>query len=197
MLRCAGANISVRCFGHSPHRLAKNNTKWTCSYYDLCNATSPDALPPSIQLPFNAFAKCEPSMAAIDPKCSDALHGFPSVSAAVLATTMQPNGTGTLFNQAGTMTAAPYGSTTAWYFLGSTGPTITATAVPYKAVEGSGSSSDSGSGSGGGSASGSPGVSASGSGSSGSGVKQGSAPTTELGLESFALTMAALILGLL
>src|ERR1700753_4522782 len=119
-----------------------------CSYDYYCNATSPNDLPPSIQLPFNKFAQCEPSMAAIEPKCSDAQHGFPSVTATVLATTMQPNGTGTLFNQAGTMTAAPYGSTTAWYFLGSSGPVITATAVAFNAAKGNGGSSNSAGGSG-------------------------------------------------
>jgi hypothetical protein len=164
-----------------------------CSYYDLCNATSPDALPPSIQLPFKQFAKCEPSMAAIEPKCSDAQHGFPSVTATALAITMQPNGTGTLFNQGGTMTAAPYGSTTAWYFLGSSGPALTATAVPYKAVKGGGSSSTSGSGSGSGSGGSSAGV---GSGN-GQGSKQGSGSMTQFSPESFGLTIAALILGLL
>jgi hypothetical protein len=162
-----------------------------CSYYALCNTTSPGSLPPSIQLPFNEFAKCEPSMAAIEPKCSDTQHGFPTVSSSVLALTMQQNGTATLFDQAGTMTAAPYGSTTAWYFLGSTGPTITATAVPYKAVKDSGSSSNFGSGNGGTS------TGASSSGSNGNGIKQGSASISQVGMEGIGLTITVLILALL
>jgi hypothetical protein len=111
---------------------------------------------------------------------------------------MQPNGTGTLFNQAGTMTAAPYGSTTAWYFLGSTGPTLTATAVPYKAVKSSGSSGIGGSGSSspGNSGSGGVGTSASASDSGENGNKQGSGSMTQLGLESLGLTITALILAL-
>jgi hypothetical protein len=104
---------------------------------------------------------------------------------------MKANGTGTLFDQGGTMTAAPYGSTTAWYFLGSSGDALTATAVPYKAAKGGGSSSNSGSGSGG-----SSGV-ASNSGSSGTGSKQGSGSMTQIGLESFGLTITVLLLGML
>jgi hypothetical protein len=173
-----------------------------CSYYGLCNTTTPNAIPGiNLELALSKFAVCEPSMAAIEPKCSDSQHGFPSVTAADLVTTLLPTGTETPSNQAGTMTAAPYGSTTAWYFLGSTGPTLTATAVPFKAVKAGGSPSGTSAGSGSGNV-GTGSNSGSGSGtSSGSNAqttsKQGLGSMTQLSLESFVLTIAAMMLGLL
>jgi hypothetical protein len=96
---------------------------------------------------------------------------------------MQQNGTGTLFNQPGIMTVAPYGETTAWRFLGLEGPEVTATAVVYKGVEGSGSLGNGGSSEGGSAT------------ASGSGSKKGDGSVTTLDLKSFGLTVAVLVLG--
>lgn len=67
--------------------------------------------------------------------CSDVQHGYPVLPGSLQKTVVQPNGTASTFsNQGGSMTAAPYGSTTIWNFIGTATP-LTATAVPYKAVK--------------------------------------------------------------
>jgi hypothetical protein len=108
-------------------------------YYDGCNGTAPENLPPwGKNIPFGKFSTCESALSGIN--CADAQYGFPSLPASLYKTAAQPNGTGTYTNQGGVMTSPPYGSTTAWYFYGSTGTAgvpVTATAVPYKAVAGS------------------------------------------------------------
>lgn len=141
--------------------------------------------------------------------CADAQHGIPPVFAAVLATTMLPNGTGTLFNQAGTMTVAPYGSTTAWNFLGWSRLPLTATAVPYKAAQKCGSSCSSGGRSGAAAANSSIAAANIGSGgisvshitsfnaSASASIKQSSGSIMQFSLESSGLTVTAFILALL
>ena len=100
-------------------------------YYDICNTVDPAYLPAAIKIPWGYYPQCESTLASTD--CANLGFGLPAVNASVLYSTLLPNGTATLSNQGGMLTSPPYGSTTAWYFLGSTGPATTATAAAYTA----------------------------------------------------------------
>jgi hypothetical protein len=88
-------------------------------------------LPAAIKIPWGYYPQCESTLAGTD--CTNLGFALPAVNASVLYSTLLPNGTATLSNQGGMLTSPPYGSTTAWYFLGSTGPATTATAAAYTA----------------------------------------------------------------
>jgi hypothetical protein len=100
-------------------------------YYDICQTTDPAYLPAAIKIPWGYYPQCKSTLAGTD--CTDLGFGLPAVNASLLYSTLLPNGTATLSNQGGMLTSPPYGSTTAWYFLGSTGPATTATAAAYTA----------------------------------------------------------------
>jgi len=102
-------------------------------YYDICHDTDPAYLPSTINVPWGYYPQCESTLAGAD--CTDLGFEFPAVNVSVLYSTLLPNGTATLSNQGGALTSPPYGSTTAWYFLGSSGPATTATAVAYTSGE--------------------------------------------------------------
>ncbi|KIM94371.1 hypothetical protein OIDMADRAFT_60701 [Oidiodendron maius Zn] len=101
------------------------------AYYDICNTVDPAYLPAAIKIPWGYYPQCESTLAGTD--CTNLGFGLPAVNDSVLYSTLLPNGTATLSNQGGMLTSPPYGSTTAWYFLGSTGPATTATAAAYTA----------------------------------------------------------------
>lgn len=100
-------------------------------YYDICNTVDPAYLPAAIKIPWGYYPQCESTLAGTD--CTNLGFTLPAVNASMLYSTLLPNGTATLSNQGGMLTSPPYGSTTAWYFLGSTGPATTATAAAYTA----------------------------------------------------------------
>lgn len=98
-------------------------------YYNICNTTNPASLPAAIKVPWAYYPRCESTLAGAD--CSGLGFGLSNLSVSSLYSTLLPNGTATQSNEGGFLTSPPYGSTTAWYFFGSTGSATTATAAPY------------------------------------------------------------------
>jgi len=100
-------------------------------YYDLCQATDPTYLPAAIKIPWNYYSQCAATLAGAD--CNALGFELPAANVSLLYSTLLPTGTATLSNNEGMLTTPPYGSTTEWYFYGSTGPATIATAAAHKA----------------------------------------------------------------
>ena len=128
LLRSGRKPFSVS-YSYSVGTTASYGSKLVNRYYDICHSTNPEYLPAVIKLPWGYYAQCESTLAGAN--CTSLGFGLAAVNASLLYSTLQPNGTETLSNQGGTLTSPPYGSTTAWYFFGSTGPATTATAAAY------------------------------------------------------------------
>jgi hypothetical protein len=115
-------------------------------YYDECNTTNPSLLPFDTSLAFNKFSQCESTYANVN--CLDAKYGYPSLPPSLLKSAIQPSGTASYSNQAGSLTSSPYGSSAVWYFFGTASSNLAATAIAIKAGnQGSGNTGGSSSGS--------------------------------------------------